>query len=293
MYRCSLPGLAGFDKRVLVKDPASSCSRGEAWRYQEIHDLFLIWICLQVRVIDPGFKPVQTGCMKDVKKIAIFGSLAIAIVGGFLLMFVRYQAAQRTPEMLFIEELYRKSLDVRAQNTMNAMKVSSEGKEVEQAEPSMPEVPVNDEAKNATSESKGLTRMTTEELKTYFSQEFQTLWEENMQICISNAVGEDCGWEGNGDILLDAQEVDPELTFDSAMVRVVRFSEGFYEANFNIFPKDLQGGKLKPQHDRRVRFWIKQENGKFVIDNIAYVYPNLIEDARERMKIDQETYGKK
>lgn len=232
--------------------------------------------------------------MKDIKlkKWAIISAVAVPVLGGLLIMLVRYNSAKRTPEMQFIEQLYRSSLDLRAKNQMNEMKVSAEGKELQGEEAISQEAPVSDEAKKATTESRGLTVMNAQELRPFFSTEFVKLWDENKGLCANIAVGEDCGWEGDGDLLLDAQEFDPELTYDSAMVRVFKFSEGFYEATFNIFPKDLQGGKFKPQHDRRVRFWIKQEGEKYVIDNIAYVYPNTIEDAREQMKIDREVYSK-
>ncbi len=231
--------------------------------------------------------------MKDLKRWAVIAAIVVPILGGLLVMLVRYNAARKTPEMQFIEELYRNTLDLRAKNQMNEMKVSAEGKELQGEEPDNSESPVSEEAQKATSESKGLTMMTAKELSPFFSKEFIKLWDENKLLCNGSAVGEDCGWEGDGDLLLDAQEYDPDLTYDNAKVRVLRFSEGFYEATFNIFPKDLQAGKLKPQNDRRVRFWIIEEDGKFKIDNIAYVYPNLIENAREQMKLDLEVYGKK
>lgn len=35
VYRCSLPGLAEFNKRSFVRDPATNGCRGDARRYQE------------------------------------------------------------------------------------------------------------------------------------------------------------------------------------------------------------------------------------------------------------------
>ncbi len=193
----------------------------------------------------------QTFHMKKYIRFIVPLAFLVPLIGGLMVIKVRMDAAQRTPEMIFIEDLYKNYFNLKNQTE-----------------------PVVD-------------------LKPFFSKEFQKLWEESTRLCQEKAAGEVCGWDSEGNILLDAQEVDSELTYDTAEVRVVRFQEGFFEATFNVFPNDLQGNKKKPQHDRRIRFWIKQEDNKWVIDNIAYVYPNTVEDARAKMKEDQEIYGKK
>lgn len=99
-----------------------------------------------------------------------------------------------------------------------------------------------------------------------FSKDFQEVIKKNQDVCAKHAKGEICGWGGNGDVFLDAQDFEP-VSFEAAGTQVTEVAPGRVRARFNIFPK---AQKASERYIRDVTFVMVHENGHWVVDDIYY-----------------------
>lgn len=158
--------------------------------------------------------------------------LLVPILGGLLLFKVRGDQAVRTPQMQTVENFYRGYLD-----SFAAKQVTSQRQLAE----------------------------------TFFSKSLIKVWQDNLDACKQKGGTDICGFGADGDIYINSQEYDPKLNYENSNFRVFNFKEGFVEANFNVYPSVLKAGKADPFYDRRIRFYMIQENDHWVVDDMAYV----------------------
>ncbi len=100
-----------------------------------------------------------------------------------------------------------------------------------------------------------------------FSASLAKLMKENDQLCKKNAGTDICGWNAHGDILLNAQEVDPKLNYTNSKITISEKKNGIVQVSLNVYPS-LK--KHKKAYDRSLTYLMVQENGGWVVDDIDY-----------------------
>jgi hypothetical protein len=103
-------------------------------------------------------------------------------------------------------------------------------------------------------------------LKLPFSKSFESLIAENAQICKQKADKEVCGFGANGDVYLNAQEIDPQLNWEKARVSVTEALPGKVNVAFNVYPS----AKDPKSYDRSITYLMVLENGEWVVDDIVH-----------------------
>lgn len=103
-----------------------------------------------------------------------------------------------------------------------------------------------------------------ETLPLKFSKAFKADIEKNNAVCTEYATGV-CGWNASGDEYLNTQEADPTLTYENSGIRFQVVKPNTIEVRLNIFPSTQD-----PYYDRVIQFKMTQENGEWVVDDIAY-----------------------
>jgi hypothetical protein len=96
-----------------------------------------------------------------------------------------------------------------------------------------------------------------------FSKAFQSELKTNADIC-AGFEDEVCGFGADGDIYLDAQDFDDNLTPQKAGLQVRELKDGSIEARFKLFPVSA------PQDLRIVRYRMVDEGGAWVVDDMIY-----------------------
>jgi hypothetical protein len=118
-----------------------------------------------------------------------------------------------------------------------------------------------------------------------FSQSFDSLLKQNLEICKKYAGSEICGFGSGGDPYFDAQEFSPNLSFESSGLRSELIGEDAVRVNFNVFPE---------QHDesfeREMIYQFIKENHEWVVDDILYSTDNV--SAKEWMEREIDIYSK-
>lgn len=99
-----------------------------------------------------------------------------------------------------------------------------------------------------------------------FSEDFLDLRRENDEVCREIAdPGEVCGFGTAFDPFLDAQDAGPKLTLESARFAAREISPGVVEVEFDLLPPERSH-----YHHRRLRYLMKIENDRWVVDDIVY-----------------------
>lgn len=97
------------------------------------------------------------------------------------------------------------------------------------------------------------------------SSSFQKLVKENKRLCRKFAPDEVCGYGADGDIYLDAQDYDDDLTFEAAKAKIAAEGELKARIDFLLFPDEKDP---KKQGARTLIFTFKKEGGRLVVDDI-------------------------
>lgn len=99
-----------------------------------------------------------------------------------------------------------------------------------------------------------------------FSRAFEKLRARNAKICASHASGV-CGFGADGDIYLDTQESDPDLSYDNSGIVFRNLGNNRVEVTLNVYPSE----KTKPDfYQRRIDYRLVWEEGAWVVDDILY-----------------------
>ena len=91
-----------------------------------------------------------------------------------------------------------------------------------------------------------------------------------------------CGWGADGDEYLDAQEADPELTYENTGISLTEVSPGVVRVELNVFPSLKDAGN----YNRTITYKMLVEGNRWVVDDVIYsdgksTKQRLIEEARE------------
>ncbi len=107
---------------------------------------------------------------------------------------------------------------------------------------------------------------TRENIRPAYSESFAELLSENLEVCREIANPADvCGFGADVDPFLDARAGQGRLDLESARFQAKDAGAGVVEVEF-----DLQPPERSAYHHRKIRYQMKVENGRWVIDDIQY-----------------------
>jgi hypothetical protein len=97
------------------------------------------------------------------------------------------------------------------------------------------------------------------------SKSFGDEIKKNADICAKYVSGP-CGWDSDGDEYLDAQEIDPKLSFENAGIKIKEIEPGIVQVKLNVYPsaKGANG-----YYDRIITYKMVKENGSWVVDDMT------------------------
>ncbi|MQA38100.1 hypothetical protein [Rugamonas aquatica] len=99
----------------------------------------------------------------------------------------------------------------------------------------------------------------------FYSAELEALLAANHALCGRLAHDDEiCGYDADGDVLLDAQETAPGLDFQQAGFKAVHAGRARVDASFSIFPG------AGNNYQRQIRFVLKREDGGWRVDNMLF-----------------------
>lgn len=98
-----------------------------------------------------------------------------------------------------------------------------------------------------------------------YSTSFNKLFNYNLALC-RPFPDEICGWGSDGDIYLNAQDYDDNLTIENTHFTITESPQNVITVSFNLFPSE------KPdQHDDRIiSYNMIFEQNQWVVDDIIY-----------------------
>lgn len=97
----------------------------------------------------------------------------------------------------------------------------------------------------------------------YYSRGLRALVAENTKVCATLARGDDiCGYGASGDVILDALEEEPGLTFKRSAFEAHRVGPDWIEVSFALWP----GKPEMPRH--RLRYRLVREGRALRIDDV-------------------------
>ncbi len=100
-----------------------------------------------------------------------------------------------------------------------------------------------------------------------YSKSFQNLIDQNTEVCKRNAGTDVCGFGAEGDIYLNSQEIDPNLTFKTANFSASEPKAGEVEVHFNVYPSAKNADGF---YKRKIIFKMIKETDRWVVDDIFY-----------------------
>jgi hypothetical protein len=112
------------------------------------------------------------------------------------------------------------------------------------------------------------------------SEQFQKSIDKNSYVCENYASGV-CGWQADGDAYLDAQEIDPNLTFANSGITFTATEKGSVKVKLNVYPSETAA---KNYYSREIKYKMILEKGAWVVDDIIYK-----DSGSSRKAIEKET----
>ncbi|MFZ3231703.1 MAG: hypothetical protein WA160_15955 [Pseudobdellovibrio sp.] len=89
--------------------------------------------------------------------------------------------------------------------------------------------------------------------------------QENLATCKEKAGTDVCGWGADGDIYLDAQEIDPQLTFKNSQFVITAVDPETVKVSFNVYPSLKES---KDFYNRTIVYHMLLEKGKWVVNDL-------------------------
>jgi hypothetical protein len=99
-----------------------------------------------------------------------------------------------------------------------------------------------------------------------FSKSFQALLDADFEACKKKAGTDVCGWGTEGDVYLDAQEFDPELSYANSGIQLSEPKPHWVRVKLNVFPSSK---KDRAFYDRVIDFIMIREGGVWVVDDVV------------------------
>ena len=113
-----------------------------------------------------------------------------------------------------------------------------------------------------------------------FSKQFQKSLDRNYDVCENYASGI-CGWQADGDAYLNAQEIDPNLTFENSGIAFKAIGKDLVEVKLNVYPSEKANTDY---YLREIKYRMIYEDGAWVVDDIIYK-----ESGSSQKTIEKET----
>jgi hypothetical protein len=99
----------------------------------------------------------------------------------------------------------------------------------------------------------------------FYSKGADALITKNAILCEKLSRGDEiCGYGADADIFLNAQEIDPDLTFVKARFRVVAAGKNTVEVSFNVYPE------LGEFYERKIRYVLVKETAGWRVDDVFF-----------------------
>jgi hypothetical protein len=99
----------------------------------------------------------------------------------------------------------------------------------------------------------------------FYSKGADAMITTNGHLCDKLSRGDEiCGYGTNGDIFLNAQEIDPDLTFEKAGFQAVVAGKNTIDVSFNVYPE------LGEFYDRKIRYVLAKEDAGWRVDDAFF-----------------------
>lgn len=115
------------------------------------------------------------------------------------------------------------------------------------------------------------------------SKSFEQAIEKHTDICRNYSTGV-CGFAADGDEYLNAQEIDPLLTYENAGIKFRELENNTIEVKLNVYPSEKEHTEY---YTRTIIFKMIKEDGSWVADDILY---DNGDSSRDYMETENKQY---
>lgn len=99
----------------------------------------------------------------------------------------------------------------------------------------------------------------------FYSKEADELITRNTLLCETLSRGDEiCGYGADGDVFLNAQEIDADLTFTNAHFEAKASNKNTIDVSFNVYPA------LGKDYDRKIRYVFVKEGTGWRVDDVFF-----------------------
>ncbi|WP_167759778.1 hypothetical protein [Massilia horti] len=97
----------------------------------------------------------------------------------------------------------------------------------------------------------------------FYSKGAEARIETNAKLCGTLSRGDEiCGYGADYDVFLDAQEIDPKLSFEKAGFKAVVSGKNTVDVSFKVYPE------YGADYDRKMRYVLVKENSSWRVDDV-------------------------
>lgn len=115
------------------------------------------------------------------------------------------------------------------------------------------------------------------------SKAFEQAIKENAEICRNYSTGV-CGFAADGDEYLNAQEIDPSLTYENSGIKFREIENNTIEVKLNVYPSEKKNTEY---YTRTIIFKMIKEGDDWVADDILY---DDEDSSRDYMETENKQY---
>lgn len=118
----------------------------------------------------------------------------------------------------------------------------------------------------------------------FYSTGADALLTKNAMLCEKLSRGDEiCGYGADADIFLNAQEIDPDLTFAKTRFRAVASGKNTVDVSFNVYPA------LGEFYDRSIRYVFVKETAGWRVDDVFFAEDGRFPAAQSmRYEVNEE-----
>jgi hypothetical protein len=100
---------------------------------------------------------------------------------------------------------------------------------------------------------------------TFYSKGADALIATNDHLCGTLSRGDEiCGYGADADMILNAQEIDPNLNFEKARFKAIASGKATVDVFFNVYPE------LGEPYDRTIRYVLAKEKAGWRVDDVFF-----------------------
>jgi hypothetical protein len=99
----------------------------------------------------------------------------------------------------------------------------------------------------------------------FYSTGADALLTTNFVLCQTLSRGDNiCGYGADGDVFLNGQEIDPDLTFEKARFQAIASGTNTVDVSFNVYPE------LGSDYGRKIRYVFVKEAAGWRVDDVVF-----------------------